>query len=121
MLKQLKHKNIMTFYDSWLDQKTYSVNFITEMFTSGTLRQYVLLPVLWLNPFIACGTSCSGLLCTADYFELLAALTCHHVTCCVMRKPSAIPIGVHALMAGAHFLALDAGIANATSTLMLRC
>lgn len=41
VLKQLKHKNIMTFYDSWLDQKTYSVNFITEMFTSGTLRQYV--------------------------------------------------------------------------------
>lgn len=40
VLKQLKHKNIMTFYDSWLDQKTYSVNFITEMFTSGTLRQY---------------------------------------------------------------------------------
>lgn len=39
VLKQLKHKNIMTFYDSWLDQKTYSVNFITEMFTSGTLRQ----------------------------------------------------------------------------------
>lgn len=50
VLKQLKHKNIMTFYDSWLDQKTYSVNFITEMFTSGTLRQYVLLPVLWLKP-----------------------------------------------------------------------
>ena len=42
VLKQLNHKNIMTFYDSWLDQKTYSVNFITEMFTSGTLRQYVL-------------------------------------------------------------------------------
>ncbi|KAK9823221.1 hypothetical protein WJX72_001156 [[Myrmecia] bisecta] len=40
VLKQLKHKNIMTFYDSWLDQKTYSVNFITELFTSGTLRQY---------------------------------------------------------------------------------
>eukprot|EP00891_Asterochloris_glomerata_P000694 jgi/Astpho2/694/e_gw1.00013.30.1_t len=40
VLKQLKHKNIMTFHDSWLDQKTYSVNFITELFTSGTLRQY---------------------------------------------------------------------------------
>ncbi len=39
VLKQLKHKNIMTFHDSWLDQKTYSVNFITELFTSGTLRQ----------------------------------------------------------------------------------
>jgi WNK lysine deficient protein kinase len=40
VLKQLKHKNIMTFHDSWLDQSTYSVNFITELFTSGTLRQY---------------------------------------------------------------------------------
>ncbi|KAK9835569.1 hypothetical protein WJX74_003335 [Apatococcus lobatus] len=40
VLKQLKHKNIMTFYDSWLDQKTHTVNFITELFTSGTLRQY---------------------------------------------------------------------------------
>ncbi len=39
VLKQLKHKNIMTFYDSWLDQKNYTVNFITELFTSGTLRQ----------------------------------------------------------------------------------
>jgi WNK lysine deficient protein kinase len=41
VLKQLKHKNIMSFYDSWLDQKNLTVNFITEMFTSGTLRQYV--------------------------------------------------------------------------------
>lgn len=40
VLKQLKHKNIMSFHDSWLDQKTYCVNFITELFTSGTLRQY---------------------------------------------------------------------------------
>ena len=30
----------MTFYDSWLDQKAMTVNFITELFTSGTLRQY---------------------------------------------------------------------------------
>ena len=51
VLKQLKHKNIMTFYDSWLDQKTYSVNFITEMFTSGTLRQYVLSLVLLPSTF----------------------------------------------------------------------
>lgn len=39
VLKQLKHKNIMTFYDSWLDPKTHTINFITELFTSGTLRQ----------------------------------------------------------------------------------
>ena len=42
VLKQLKHKNIMTFYDSWLDPKTYCINFITELFTSGTLRQCAL-------------------------------------------------------------------------------
>ncbi|GAB4823146.1 hypothetical protein N2152v2_010192 [Parachlorella kessleri] len=40
VLKQLKHKNIMTIYDSWLDSKTMSINFITELFTSGNLRQY---------------------------------------------------------------------------------
>ncbi|KAK9834073.1 hypothetical protein WJX81_007927 [Elliptochloris bilobata] len=40
VLKQLKHKNIMTFFDSWLDSKHGCVNFITELFTSGTLRQY---------------------------------------------------------------------------------
>eukprot|EP00775_Hariotina_reticulata_P007132 gene7132-7347_t len=40
VLKRLKHKNIMTFYDSWLDQKNLTINFITELFTSGTLRQY---------------------------------------------------------------------------------
>lgn len=39
VLKQLKHKNIMSFYDSWLDQKNLTINFITELFTSGTLRQ----------------------------------------------------------------------------------
>lgn len=41
VLKQLKHKNIMSFYDSWLDNRTCTVNFITELFTSGTLRQCV--------------------------------------------------------------------------------
>ncbi|GAX85629.1 hypothetical protein CEUSTIGMA_g13044.t1 [Chlamydomonas eustigma] len=40
VLKQLKHKNIMSFVDSWLDKENLNVNFITELFTSGTLRQY---------------------------------------------------------------------------------
>jgi WNK lysine deficient protein kinase len=39
VLKALKHKNIMSFYDSWYDPRTFTVNFITELFTSGTLRQ----------------------------------------------------------------------------------
>lgn len=38
LLKTLKHKNIIKFYSSWVDAQ--NINFITEVFTSGTLRQY---------------------------------------------------------------------------------
>ncbi|CAA3031710.1 probable serine threonine- kinase WNK9 [Olea europaea subsp. europaea] len=40
LLKTLKHKNIMKFYSSWVDTANRNINFVTEMFTSGTLRQY---------------------------------------------------------------------------------
>lgn len=40
LLKTLKHSNIMTFYTSWVDTANRNINFVTEMFTSGTLRQY---------------------------------------------------------------------------------
>ncbi|KAF4350331.1 hypothetical protein CsatB_018109 [Cannabis sativa] len=40
LLKTLKHKNIIKFYFSWVDTKNEHINFITEIFTSGTLRQY---------------------------------------------------------------------------------
>ncbi|CAA7395396.1 unnamed protein product [Spirodela intermedia] len=40
LLKTLKHKNIMKFYISWVDTSKRNINFVTEMFTSGTLRQY---------------------------------------------------------------------------------
>ncbi|KAF7135406.1 hypothetical protein RHSIM_Rhsim08G0178300 [Rhododendron simsii] len=40
LLKTLKHKNIIKFYNSWVDMKRDNINFITEIFTSGTLRQY---------------------------------------------------------------------------------
>ncbi|GMH28481.1 hypothetical protein Nepgr_030324 [Nepenthes gracilis] len=40
LLKTLKHKNIMKFYTSWIDATRKNINFVTEMFTSGTLRQY---------------------------------------------------------------------------------
>lgn len=40
LLKSLKHKNIMKFYTSWVDEANRNINFVTEMFTSGTLRQY---------------------------------------------------------------------------------
>ncbi|KAF5739527.1 hypothetical protein HS088_TW12G00733 [Tripterygium wilfordii] len=40
LLKTLKHKNIMKFFTSWVDTTHRNINFVTEMFTSGTLRQY---------------------------------------------------------------------------------
>ncbi|KAK4266345.1 hypothetical protein QN277_027285 [Acacia crassicarpa] len=40
LLKTLKHKSIMKFYTSWVDTANRHINFVTEMFTSGTLRQY---------------------------------------------------------------------------------
>ncbi|KAK9198119.1 hypothetical protein WN944_013302 [Citrus x changshan-huyou] len=40
LLKTLKHKNIIKFYNSWVDTENEHINFITEIFTSGTLRQY---------------------------------------------------------------------------------
>ncbi|KAM1251003.1 hypothetical protein FF1_033544 [Malus domestica] len=40
LLKTLKHRNIMKFYTSWVDTANRNINFVTEMFTSGTLKQY---------------------------------------------------------------------------------
>eukprot|EP00250_Pteridium_aquilinum_P012100 c20511_g1_i1 orf=455-3232(+) len=40
LLKMLKHQNIIKFCNSWVDPQCKNVNFITEIFTSGTLRQY---------------------------------------------------------------------------------
>ncbi|KAJ8534833.1 hypothetical protein K7X08_016561 [Anisodus acutangulus] len=40
LLRQLKHENVMKLYDSWIDDKKKTVNMITELFTSGNLRQY---------------------------------------------------------------------------------
>lgn len=39
LLKTLKHKNIIKLYNSWIDTKLENINFITEIFTSGNLRQ----------------------------------------------------------------------------------
>ncbi|KAJ8753851.1 hypothetical protein K2173_000105 [Erythroxylum novogranatense] len=40
LLKSLNHESIMKFYTYWVDIDRRTFNFITEMFTSGTLRQY---------------------------------------------------------------------------------
>lgn len=39
-LKTLKHPNIVKYYHSWIDDEKKTVNIITELFTSGSLRQY---------------------------------------------------------------------------------
>lgn len=39
LLKQLKHENVVKLYDSWVDDNKKIVNMITELFTSGSLRQ----------------------------------------------------------------------------------
>ncbi|CAN0879575.1 Probable serine/threonine-protein kinase WNK5 [Linum grandiflorum] len=40
LLKNLKHESIIKFHTSWIDSTRRTFNFITEMFTSGTLREY---------------------------------------------------------------------------------
>ena len=39
LLKSLKHENIIKFYSYWVDDNTKTINMITELFTSGSLRQ----------------------------------------------------------------------------------
>lgn len=40
LLKNLHHDSIIRFHTSWIDVNRRNFNFITEMFTSGTLREY---------------------------------------------------------------------------------
>ncbi|KAF8402503.1 hypothetical protein HHK36_010588 [Tetracentron sinense] len=40
LLSTLNHDSIIQFYTSWIDVHRRTFNFITEMFTSGTLREY---------------------------------------------------------------------------------
>lgn len=39
LLRHLKHVNIIKLYDAWIDDKKKTINMITELFTSGSLRQ----------------------------------------------------------------------------------
>lgn len=39
LLKSLKHNNIIKFFSSWVDEENKTINIITELFTSGSLRQ----------------------------------------------------------------------------------
>lgn len=56
LLKSLKHDNVIKLYNSWVDDTTGTINMITELFTSGSLRQLsFFLPIntrsfrVWLN------------------------------------------------------------------------
>ncbi|CAA2998459.1 probable serine threonine- kinase WNK10 isoform X1 [Olea europaea subsp. europaea] len=40
LLRTLKHENIIRSYASWVDDEKKTINMITELFTSGSLRQY---------------------------------------------------------------------------------
>lgn len=40
LLKTMKHENVIRSYASWVDVKNKTINMITELFTSGNLRQY---------------------------------------------------------------------------------
>ncbi|KAG9142883.1 hypothetical protein Leryth_005623 [Lithospermum erythrorhizon] len=40
LLKTLKHENIIKSYMSWVDHENRTLNLITELFTSGSLRHY---------------------------------------------------------------------------------
>ncbi|XP_060206737.1 probable serine/threonine-protein kinase WNK10 isoform X2 [Lycium barbarum] len=40
LLRMLKHENIIKLYSSWVDDVNKSINMITELFSSGSLRQY---------------------------------------------------------------------------------
>ncbi|OMP08655.1 hypothetical protein COLO4_06244 [Corchorus olitorius] len=40
LLRSLKNENIIKFYNSWVDDKNKTINMITELFTSGSLRIY---------------------------------------------------------------------------------
>ncbi|KAJ8630039.1 hypothetical protein MRB53_023362 [Persea americana] len=40
LLSTVNHDSIIHFHASWIDVEKRTINFITEMFTSGTLREY---------------------------------------------------------------------------------
>ena len=41
ILKRIRHPNIITFHDSWLNPAAQEFVFITELMSSGTLRKYI--------------------------------------------------------------------------------
>ncbi|XP_044499427.1 probable serine/threonine-protein kinase WNK9 isoform X2 [Mangifera indica] len=112
LLKTLKHKSIMKFYTSWVDTTNRNINFVTEMFSSGTLRQYrlkhkrvhiravkhwcrqILMGLLYLHsrnpPVIHRDLKCDNIFVNGNQGEvkigdlgLAAILRRSHAACCV--------------------------------------
>ncbi|KAM7275443.1 hypothetical protein ACFE04_017309 [Oxalis oulophora] len=40
LLRSIKHEHVLRYYNSWVDEKKQNVNIITELFSSGNLREY---------------------------------------------------------------------------------
>ncbi|KAK4856662.1 hypothetical protein QYF36_019843 [Acer negundo] len=88
LLKTLKQKNIMKFYTSWVDTAKRNINFVTEMFTFGTLRQDL---------------KCDNTFVNGNQGEVkigdlgLAAILCNsHAACCVDLPLHRQPLyGIH--------------------------
>nr|CAB3489182.1 unnamed protein product [Digitaria exilis] len=57
LLRSLQHKHILKLYASWVNNKKRTVNIITELFTSGNLRQYVFTLLI----FCYTHAECSGI------------------------------------------------------------
>ncbi|KAF8641922.1 hypothetical protein HU200_067634 [Digitaria exilis] len=52
LLRSLQHKHILKLYTSWVDNKKRTVNIITELFTSGNLRQFGTKLVLYKSSYL---------------------------------------------------------------------
>jgi len=50
ILKRVRHPNIINFHDCWYSNTEFI--FITELMTSGTLREYVLWSICQRNVFV---------------------------------------------------------------------
>jgi len=49
LLKDIEHKNVIKYFNSWVDREKEQIIFITEIMSSGSLKEYVLTFKLQLN------------------------------------------------------------------------
>ena len=40
ILKDIEHKNIIKYYNSWVDREREQIVFVTEIMSSGSLKEY---------------------------------------------------------------------------------